>query len=226
MTRPRRFGLSGLLAALGTAAPALAQAPPQQPSRQWEFAGGVSWVAPQSLGTTDADLLAPDGSPFPLFRARNEAGAGLGFEAHLGTSVARRLDVEFSGAWTRFDARSLITDDADDVPEVTLSERLTRFSVEGSVVWRFAERNRVVWFLRGGAGWMREIASDRALSEDGWLVNGGLGVKYWPGANPAGQGAFGLRGEFRVLTRKDGIAIDDGGFRIWPVVAGSAVVRF
>ncbi len=214
------------LAMAGAAASASAQTAQATPARQWEFAGGVSFVAPATLGTTSAELLRPDGSSLTLFRARNETGAGRGLEAHIGTAVARRFDVEMSGIWMRFDARAVISGDAESVPGVTLTETLTRFSIEGAAVWKLVDGVRVQWFVRGGAGWMRELSSDMALASDGVVVNAGGGMKYWPGATRPGQGRFGLRAEVRLLGRRGGIAIDDGSFRLWPVVAGSALVRF
>lgn len=228
MTRPGfavRAGMA-VVAAAAVVTPAFAQTAQAVPPRQWEFAGGVSFVAPATSGTTSADLLRPDGSTLPLFRARRETSSGLGLEAHLGTAVARRLDVEMSGVWMRFDARAVISGDAEDVRGVTLTETLTRFSLEGAAVWRFVDGVRVQWFVRGGAGWMRELSSDMALASDGIVVNAGAGMKYWPGAARPGQGRFGIRAEVRLLGRRGGIAIDDGSFRLWPIVAGSALMRF
>ncbi len=131
-----------------------------------------------------------------------------------------------TAAWTRFEVRTAVSDDFEDVPDVTVSDTLTRFSVGGAVLWRFVDRPRVSWFARGGGAWMRELSSDASLVEDGLLIEAGVGVKYWMSTNPAGEGRFGLRAEFRALNRRRGIEIDDGSFRIWPLVTASAVVRF
>lgn len=199
---------------------------PQPPRIPWELAVGAIVIAPASLGTIDASLLDANGNPVSLFRSRNDTRVGLGLEASLGAPVSPRVDVEFSGGWTRFDVRASIEDDFEDVPDVTLTETLTRFSVEGAVLYRFAGGPRAAWFVRGGAGWLRELSSDAAMADDGLLVNGGVGVKYWMRTNAAGEGRFGIRAEVRVLTRKGGIDIDDRSFRMWPVVAGAAVFKF
>jgi hypothetical protein len=231
MTRRHALPVAVLLLVLSAAGPLWAQPAtqaeaPAKPSRTWELAAGVLVVVPTSLGSANANLLDPQGGTLPLFRTSTDAGMGLGFEANVGTAVAKHVDVELSGAWTRFDVRTTVSDDFEDIPGITVSDRLTRFSVEGAVLWRFVEKTRVSWFVRGGAGWMRELSSDASLVEDGLVLNAGVGMKYWLSANPAGQGTFGLRAEFRVLNRRRGIEIDDGSFRLWPVVAGSAVVRF
>jgi hypothetical protein len=204
--------------------PAGAQPPAQR--RALELAGGIVWIAPRALGSVDAELLDQDGTPVTLFRADVEAAAALGLEVILSQAVARAVDVEIIGGWTRFDAETVITDDFEDVPDVTLTETLTRYSIEGGVLWRFAERGRLSWFLRGSGGWMRETVSDMSLAENGWVAGGGIGLKYWMSRRPTGQDQFGLRAEMRVLYRRDGIALDDGAFRIWPAAAASAVVKF
>jgi hypothetical protein len=218
-----------VLLAMAAATPSQAQTAPDAakgPRRAWDVAVGVQMITPASLGTLDADLTDPAGAPVRLFRTTTDTGLALGLEANIGTSVSRRFDVEFSGAWTRFDVRSRISDDFEDVPAITVSETLTRFSAGGAVLWRFVDRPRTAWFVRGGVGWMRELSSDASLVEDGLLVDAGVGVKYWLSTNAAGDGRFGLRAEFRVLNRRQGIEIDDGSTRLWPVVAGTAVFRF
>ena len=199
----------------------------QQPARQsMELAGGIVWAAPRSLGTVNADLLDSDGLPVTLFRAENETGPALGLEVILSQAVARRIDVEFAGSWTRVDARTSITGDFEDVPDVTVSETITRYALEGGVVWRFAERGRVAWFLRGSGGWMREVVGDLSLAENGILYSGGVGLKYWMSRRPTGQDQFGIRAEFRMMGRHDGIALEDESFRLWPAATVMAVARF
>lgn len=222
------IGRAARLAATGAAViaistPVFAQQSARQPM---ELAGGIVWAAPRSLGTVHADLLDSDGMPVTLFRAENETGPALGLEVILSQAVARRIDVEFAGSWARFDARTSISGDFEDVPDVTVSETLTRYALEGAVVWRFAERGRVAWFLRGSGGWMREVAGDMSLAENGLLYSGGVGLKYWMSRRPTGQDQFGIRAEFRMMGRRDGIALDDESFRLWPLATASAVVKF
>lgn len=222
---PRPFVLAALsLVVLSWAAPALAQ--PAQPRRPMEIGGGLVWIAPRSLGSIDASLLDADGDPVTLFSADVETAAGLGLEVILSQEVASRLDVEVLGGWTRFDVRTVVTDDLEDVPEIALTETLTRYSIEGGVLWRFAGTGRTAWFVRGSGGWMRETASDMSLAENGWVATGAVGFKYWMSRRPTGQDRVGIRAEMRLLYRRDGIALDDGDFRIWPAGAASAVVRF
>ncbi|HUF47545.1 MAG TPA: hypothetical protein VMM93_06975 [Vicinamibacterales bacterium] len=218
-----RLPAACLLATLVTAVPAEAQ---QSTRRPLELSGGIVWTAPRALGSVDANLLDADGTPVPFFRADIEAGAGLGLEVIVSQAVARRIDVELSGGWTRFDVRTVIRGDIEDVPDVTVSEALSRYSVEGGVAWRFAEQGRLAWFLRGSAGWMREVVGDMSLAENGLVFGGGLGFKYWMARRATGQDQFGIRVEMRVLNRRDGIPLDDGGFRLWPAAAASAVVKF
>jgi hypothetical protein len=222
-----RTAAAGLAALLAYAAPAGAQGTPTRPPpRPWELSAGASFILPATLATTSASLLDADGSSVALFRSRAEAGAGLGLEAALSTPLSRRADLEVLGSWTRFEARAVLTEDLEDVRDFTATDTLTRFAVEGGVLFRLAERNRTTWYVRGSGGWMRELSGDAALAGDGLLVTAGVGFKYWTRPRAAGPSRLGVRAEFRMLNRRDGVPLDDGGFRLWPAAAGSMLFRF
>lgn len=208
-------------------APVVAQTMQPRPEpKPWEFAGGVTLIAPVNLDTPNATLVDPVGGPFTLFATQGETNAGLGVEAMLSTVAGGRIDAEIAGSFTRFDVRMMIESDVEDVPDVTIAETLTRFGIEGAALWRLSESDRTVWFARGGVGWLRELTSDDSVAEDGLFVNVGAGVKYWLKVNPATRSRFGVRVEGRAMFRRRGIELEDSAFRIWPVLAGSAVFRF
>jgi hypothetical protein len=219
--------LTGVVLVAAGVVPAAGQTmQPRSEPKPWEFAGGVTLIAPVTLDTPDASLVDPAGGPFTLFALRGETGAGFGVEAMLSTLAGGRVDAEIAGSFTRFDVRALIESDTEDVPDVTLAETLTRFGIEGAAVWRLSESERATWFARGGIGWLRELTSDDSVAEDGLFVNVGAGVKYWLKVSPTTRSRFGVRVEGRALFRRRGIELEDRTFRLWPVLAGSAVFRF
>lgn len=198
--------------------------PPPLP-HAWEVAGGITWAGPVDLGSVDATLVAPSGSPFTLFRTSNEIRQAVGIEVHLLNRLAPRVDAELTGTFTRADVETRVFADVEDVPDATLTAGLNRYTVEGSVLWRFKDGERTTSFLRGGVGWMRELDSEESLVENGVLLHIGGGVKYWFQPTSAAT-RFGVRVEVRALARKDGIRLGDDSIRIGPVIAASAVIGF
>ena len=78
-----------------------------------------------------------------------------------------------------------------------------------------------------GAGWLREVTSDGTLSANGVIATGGAGVKYWLREdNRRTLKRFGLRAEFRVLSRSDGLSLDLAKRLIAPAFGVSAILGF
>ncbi len=107
---------------------------------------------------------------------------------------------------------------------MTAEETLTRYVFTGSVVWhlRSGRGKRVIPFVVGGAGYIRDLHEENELVETGAEYHAGGGVKIWFGS---GQRRCGLRGEA-------GVSINDGGFdftdgtRTVPIVSGTLVYLF
>ncbi len=134
-------------------------------------------------------------SPLLVFNSDISMGPGPGAEVHFGRSVGSRLALEVTGTWTFTTIRAEVSTDFDNAPDATLTEDLSRFSVEGSALWRLAGGAKRALYLRGGAGWMRELTGGATLAETGVIGNVGASVKYWWGAStsdpasPAGPAA-------------------------------------
>ena len=174
----------------GGAAQAQTQAPKQKrPPRAKTLSFGGVWIAPLSLGTATAGLERPDGSQLVVFQAENDLGPGLGVETGLAIELRRNFLVEISGGWVHTELRTRVSDDVESAPDLTLTETLTRFSVEASGLWQFRTRGATVYFVRGGAGWMRELTGGASLVEDGVVANGGLGLRHLVAEQPARQPA-------------------------------------
>jgi hypothetical protein len=231
MTSPRGGFRRCLVAAVLVAvpsAPALAQTQSVQvPARHpVELAVGGLVFGETSLGTKTAELIAPDGRPVTFFQTDNALRPGFGLEAHLGVGLSRTFFIEASGGWSQADFRTRITSDIEGVPDATVKETRTEFSVEGSALWVFARQGKIDWFVRGGAGWTRDLTGNDSLVEDGTIGNAGAGVKYlW---NPAARGfrIAGFRVEGRALMHKRGLTIGEDRLRVTPGAAGSLIIAF
>jgi hypothetical protein len=208
---------------------AAAQQQPSAPAstisaRQREITVGGFVAAPASLGTRSADLTRPDGSPLALFSTDNRAGTRAGLEAMLTFPLWPRFAAEAAGSWSRGDVESRIEHDFENADLVVASTSLTRFAIEGGASYDLTRRPRWTWFVRGTAGWMRELTGEDVVAEDGVIGNVGSGVKYWWRAPAAGRRGMGLRVEGRANLRSGGVVIGDDKVRIAGVVFGGFVV--
>ena len=212
----------------GGAAQAQTQAPKQKrPPRAKTLSFGGVWVAPLSLGTATAGLERPDGSQLVVFQAENDLGPGLGVETGLAIELRRNFLVEISGGWVHSELRTRVSDDVESAPDLTLTETLTRFSVEASGLWQFRTRGATAYFVRGGAGWMRELTGGASLVEDGVVANGGLGLRHWWRDNQRGSlRQFGFRAEFRLNFRSTSLSQVEPAARISPAATGMLVIGF
>jgi hypothetical protein len=186
-------------------------------TRKVELGLGAVASGAGSAGDVNATLIDSSGNPLVLFRTENRVAPGLGAELHLAVRVKPRVSVELSGSWLKADLESRVTSDFEDAPSMTTSQGVNQFTVDSSVVYRFARRGKVDPFLRAGAGWLREITSDRALVENGLSANLGGGIKYW-------MGRVAIRVEARLAVRHGGIAFGDAGVRLAPVIAAGLVI--
>jgi hypothetical protein len=190
---------------------------------QLAIAGLVT--GPMRLGSANANLVQPDGSPLPLFATESRFGVGFGTEVHVLTHVSPRAAVEATGSWQRVEAQTAVSQDFEDVASVTIRERLSRFSAEGSFLWSARAATRSELFFRAGGGWMQEVVGVGPSMQRGLVAHIGAGVKYWSFARPSGaRGRVGLRIEGRLAMRSGGFILGSDALRLAPVISGGLIV--
>lgn len=178
-----------------------------------------------SAGDVNATLIDSGGNPLTLFKTTNRVTTGMGAEAQVAVRIRQRLLAELSGTWVPTRLETRVASDLESAAPITARLGLHQFTVEGSLQYRFSRRGRWDPFVRGGAGWLRELTTDRALVENGLSVNLGGGIKYW--VRESGPGVFGrlaLRAEVRLVARHGGIAFGDAGTRLAPMFAAGLVI--
>jgi hypothetical protein len=230
----RRGAWGALAAAIVVAIPSLAfaqtaSAAAQKPSgHPVELAVGGFVFGETSFGSIDAEFITNSGGRLTVFRTESALRPGFGLEVDLGIGLTQSLAIEGSGGWSRADFRTRVSGDVEDVADIVLKERLTRYSVEGAALWTFARPGKSSWFARGGAGWTRDLTGNDSLVEDGIVGSVGMGVKYlWNQAAQGGLRVTGFRVEGRALVHKRGLTIgDDNKLRVTPAVAGSLIFGF
>lgn len=215
-----------VLCALALAAPAAAQTQSTARAEKFEVDIGAAFVGSGAFGSANASLTSPSGS-LTLFSTANGLSASVGPEAHIVFGLNRRLQAELTGTWSRAELRSTISGDFEGAEAVTSTLGISIYTVETSVVWYPRRHRKLDPFVRGGAGWLREVTSDGTLSANGVIATGGAGVKYWLREdNRRTLKRFGLRAEFRVLSRSDGLSLDLAKRLIAPAFGVSAILGF
>jgi opacity protein-like surface antigen len=219
-----------------SASPAWAQAsaqtarPPQRPPRvgtRVEIAAQATWTGPISFGQASQTLTRPDGTNLVVFNTDSRLAPGYGVGADLGILIGKKLVAEMSGSWNRATLETRITGDVESADPITATASMDRFTIEGGGLWTIARRGRASFFVRGSAGWMREVAETSALVEDGIVAHAGGGMKYWWRDRPRGTlRRFGVRIEARAQIRSSGLTLGEPATTIAPVISGGLVFGF
>lgn len=203
-----------------------AQSQPAQPAASarhpWELGVGSPITGGIKLGSQTAALLAPDGSPFTLFRTDSRIAPGFGVEVNLAYRLTDKLTGEATGSWNRMRFRTKVSADAEGAEDLTAELSASRFTVEGSALWLLTRRNKMEFFVRGGGGWMRELAEGNALFENGGVGTAGVGMKYLLKERASGRiRRLSLRLEGRALVRSGGLTVGSRSTKMTPAFAAS-----
>jgi hypothetical protein len=227
----RRAGIAVpiLILLLGAADVASAQFPARLGSPRagsWEAAGGVTWSGSIDGPDSTAELTENGQSSggFDLFTSESRLRNGAGLWTTLGFYLSRSIVIEGGLRYSKPQLTYELSGDAEDAADTTASETLSRYVITGSVVVHLGQwsSGRVVPFVAGGAGYIRDLHEGAELVETGTEYHAVAGVKYWFGT---ARRRFGVRGQA-------GLSITDGGFdfrdssRTLPIASASLVYLF
>lgn len=216
---------SGILAAClaATVVPAAAQG--TGGSRPIEVAGGIVWSGGVSFGTADANLLTPSGGNLALFHTSSRLTAGIGFDLRVAVRAAQHLWVEATGGFRHAQLETTTSGDFEGAAAATLTESTSRFTLQGGAVWCFAHAGRTEPFVRGSAGWTRDLSSDGAFAVNGFVASAGAGVKYWLHESAGGAlRRVGIRVDAAAVVRRGGISLNSRTTFLSPSLAGSIIL--
>jgi hypothetical protein len=186
------------------------------------IAGGIRWIGSIALDGKDATETAAGGGRVTRFESDSRLEAAPMFEARVGVRLPASLQVEASGSFGTSDLTTRLTSDAEGVPDATIGERVTHWTIEGALVahlasWRLGART--VPFLSAGAGYLKQQHEGRTVSETGVLYHAGGGLDIGL------SDALGLRADVRAVIRSGGVAFDDSA-RVAPGAGASLFVVF
>jgi hypothetical protein len=216
------------LVLIGAVAAADAQTTNQPEVSRLEAAFAVGWFGGADLGDIDANLRTRTGGDYPLFSTESRFDAASGLEARGAYALTSRYLVEGRVGISHPRLSTAITGDAEDAPDLTVSERIDQYTFEGALVVLFPSLRfaSLVPFASGGAGYLRQLHEGQTLVEEGVAYHLGGGVRRSLFARDSGwvRGA-GIRADARIDILTGGIEFD-GQARVHPAVSGSFYVGF
>ena len=229
MKRSTLVAIGLCLLAVGFSRAAAAQTVPAAGPGRLEVSLGALWFGQLALGSNDANETTPTGGNLKIFSTSTDLGSVAGLEARVGVRLLPSLEAEAEASYGTPQLKVTITGDIENAPDVTATESVQQFTIGGGVVWYLPVHPasvRLVPFVSGGVGHLRQIHEERTSLETGLYYHVGGGVKWLLFARPRGLvNAMGLRVDARAVVRTKGVAFDDGGHAS-PAVGASAFVRF
>jgi len=226
------LAIAGAAALVLSASPALAQSassPATEPGRV-ELGIGAVWIGRASLGSRDANETTGTGGAFRLFASSTELASVSGLEGHLALRVRPRLEAEAFASYTKPQLQTRVDSDAESSnAPLTITGTIQQFTIGGAGLWyprlpRLEGRARV--FVRGGAGYLRQLENDGTLIVTGRIYEAGAGVKVMVVSREAGWWkGIGARVDARAVVRQKGVAPDNRA-HVSPAVGASLFVRF
>jgi hypothetical protein len=217
----RRIVVASIVLAMLSLVAAPAAAQPASPGA-FEIAIGGLWMNHSPLTSGDATETTPGGTAFRLFATSTTLGTLTGAELLVGVHIGRHFEVFGAGSFGARQLRINVTDDAENGPSVTASERLEQYLFTGGVLWAFTQ-SRLAPFISAEAGQLRQLHEEKTLVETGlvYMAGGGLNIQF---TDPRGDIGVGVRVHARAMLRSNQFLIDTE--RVTPAANVSLFVRF
>jgi hypothetical protein len=145
-----------------------------------------------------------------LFTATSRVKPSLGLQGRLGVFISKSVSLEAGIQFARPTLSSRLSDDAESAPDVTATETLTRLIADGSLVLHLSGLSfaggKGVPFVRGGAGYIRELHEKNEVIETGREYHAGAGLHVWFGQR---KHRVGLRTDLGISVRNGGADLSD-----------------
>jgi hypothetical protein len=197
---------------------------------RYEVAAGVTWSGPAAFGSRDASLTTAAGTRYRLFSASTELAGAPALDVRLGLRLTRLVQAEIVAAYSSPVLATSVSNDAETGAATVASESIRQITIVGAIVvalprWRVG--SRILPFVTGGGGYLRQLHQGETLAETGLIyhVGGGATIPMGSRARPRGVKQFGIRTDVRALITTGGVALD-GGTHASPAVAVSVFARY
>jgi hypothetical protein len=173
-----------------------------------EVGGSATWTAGYDAGSRAAQETANSstgGPPITLFNTTSEVRPAIGVDGRVGIYLASRVSAEATIQFSRPALETRVSDDFENATPITAEATFTSYLIGGSLLYHFGS-GRVVPFVSGGGGYLRQLHEDNADVVTGSEFHGGGGVKIWMGT---GANRFGLRIDAQASSRSNSISFEE-----------------
>lgn len=188
-----------------------------------EIGGGVVWSRGYDAGNRSAletRNTTTGTGPLTLFETDSQVLSVAGVGAQVGVYLGRRISAEGVFQFSRPLLRLRPTSDFENAESLNIDGQVATYVVGGSLLYHFGD-GRIVPFVSGGAGYLRQLHEDNAVVVTGTEFHGGGGVKVWFGS----ARRIGVRLDAQVSSRDKAVAFEQKR-RIIPTVGAGLAVRF
>lgn len=175
---------------------------------------GGGLVTGVSLGQQDANLRAnaPTLQNYRLFSTDTTFRPAPVADVRFSGIVTARLAVEGQVLFGKPELQTVITNDIESAPDVTVSERLTQVLLAGGVRVRLdssRRQSRTMPYVSGGAGILRQVHEGGVGTERSPVFYVGGGVRHALGGGRGRPARTGVRADAQLLMVKGGLKLDD-----------------
>lgn len=183
----------------------------QSPAGALEIGVGVRRSGEVALGSADANETNPSGGSFRLFQSESRLEEINALEARIGLRLTPSVQIEAAGSFGESELVVRLTSDVEGIPDVSATESIQRFTVEGAVTLDvLARSSRAQPFVTLGGGYVRDLHDGQTLVEGGAIGYIGGGVNLTLRSRPAAaMKAIGVRLDGRGVFGFRGIGFDD-----------------
>jgi hypothetical protein len=213
----RHCALVLLLLALPAAAAAQPYVGRSAPHRgSFELSGGVVWTGGYDAGSAAAKETTAGTAPLTLFVLDGNVKSGPGAAIQVGVYLRQRVSAEAVFHYARPILQAHLTSDFESAADVDAESTVSSYLMGGSLLYHFGD-GRIVPFVSGGGGYLRQLNENNADLLTGTEIHAGGGLKYWMGT---GSHRLGLRLEALASARSKSVAFEQKRRIVPSVVAG------
>lgn len=191
---------------------------PQRESRlrgRFEVTVSGGWWSEAGLGQTRASIPGngvPAGGDFTLFDTTTRITSAPAVEAMLGYRLTPNVALEAGVGLGRPEIRTVVSSDVEVPDTITATDRLTQVVIDGALAVSLPrlEIARAIPFVRGGAGYVRQLHEGRQVVDTGQVLFVGAGMTYPLVARSRGAiRGLAVRGEARAVWFRDTFELDE-----------------
>jgi hypothetical protein len=213
----RRAGLLASAGMLLLVPVAAAQPAPTERARgsRFEVTIGGGWWSDAALGETTGAIPGngvPEGGDFALFETTTRITSVPAAEAMVGYRLSPNVALEAGVGLGRPEIRTVVSSDVEVPDTITATDRLTQVVIDGALAVHLPrlEIARAIPFVRGGAGYVRQLHEGRQVVDTGQVLFVGAGMTYPLFTRPQGViRGVALRGEARAVWFRDTFELDE-----------------